>query len=156
MAVGNDNFFSSTSNEFFFTGVQLELGTEATPFEYRSYGDELARCQRYYQQYDSAENASSGAGFTGVGFNSTLAIMTGTFLTEMRAAPAATLTNIVLNHGGGTSAVTSSSNFSSKRTFGGDLTCSGGGLSADGCNVMQFNAGGGASPDNKIVFDAEL
>jgi hypothetical protein len=31
-----------------FTGVQLELGDTATPFEHRSYGDELARCQRYY------------------------------------------------------------------------------------------------------------
>ena len=32
------------------TGVQLELGSNATPFEHRSYGDELARCQRYYQK----------------------------------------------------------------------------------------------------------
>jgi len=31
-----------------FTGVQLEVGPVATPFEFRSYGDELARCQRYY------------------------------------------------------------------------------------------------------------
>jgi len=32
------------------TGVQLEVGDTATPFEHRSYGDELARCQRYYQR----------------------------------------------------------------------------------------------------------
>ena len=32
------------------TGVQLEVGDTATPFEHRSYGDELARCQRYYYQ----------------------------------------------------------------------------------------------------------
>ena len=32
------------------TGVQLEVGDVATDFEHRSYGDELARCQRYYQQ----------------------------------------------------------------------------------------------------------
>ena len=31
------------------TGVQLEAGTNATPFEYRNFGDELSRCQRYYE-----------------------------------------------------------------------------------------------------------
>ena len=40
----------NTSNEFYITGVQLEVGEQATPFEHRSYGDELARCQRYYQK----------------------------------------------------------------------------------------------------------
>ena len=40
----------STSAFFDVTGVQLEVGEKASPFEHRSYGDELARCQRYYQQ----------------------------------------------------------------------------------------------------------
>lgn len=43
------NFGSAlTSGTIDFTGVQLELGETATPFEHRSYGDELARCQRYF------------------------------------------------------------------------------------------------------------
>ena len=47
-AVGQVNIADSTDNEWLITGVQLELGEQATPFEHRSFGDELARCQRYY------------------------------------------------------------------------------------------------------------
>jgi len=39
------------------TGVQLEVGDTATPFEHRSYGQELALCQRYYYQRDWTETA---------------------------------------------------------------------------------------------------
>jgi len=44
------NWSNSASATFDITGLQLEVGTVATPFEHRSYGDELARCQRYYQK----------------------------------------------------------------------------------------------------------
>ena len=47
----NVNFMSSTDNNFYITGVQLELGDNATPFEHRSYAEELARCQRYFQAH---------------------------------------------------------------------------------------------------------
>ena len=43
------NLADSTSNYINITGVQLEVGTEATPFENRMYSTELAMCQRYYQ-----------------------------------------------------------------------------------------------------------
>ena len=50
-AVGQTvNLADSTSNEWLITGVQLEIGSQSTPFEHRSFGDELARCQRYYQK----------------------------------------------------------------------------------------------------------
>tara|TARA_A100001391_G_scaffold154801_1_gene112599 strand:+ start:267 stop:1343 length:1077 start_codon:yes stop_codon:yes gene_type:complete len=48
-AVGIDSFFSSTDNEFFLTGIQLEVGSVVTPFEHRSFGEELLLCQRYFQ-----------------------------------------------------------------------------------------------------------
>ena len=47
-AVGCTNLSATLNNYFRLTGVQLEVGSVATPFEHRSYGDELLRCQRYY------------------------------------------------------------------------------------------------------------
>ena len=43
-------YVTTPSGAVYWTGFQLELGTEATPFEHRSFGQELALCQRYYQQ----------------------------------------------------------------------------------------------------------
>jgi len=65
------SFFSSTSNTFFLTGVQLEVGDKgdgtstATPFEYRNLTDELPACERYYQKsynYGNYPGANSSAG----------------------------------------------------------------------------------------------
>ena len=42
-------WISNTGATFYITGVQLEVGSVATPFEHRSYGEELALCERYYQ-----------------------------------------------------------------------------------------------------------
>ena len=48
-AVGINSIYTSTDNYFRMTGLQLEVGPVATPFEHRSYGQELALCQRYFQ-----------------------------------------------------------------------------------------------------------
>ena len=48
-AVGISSLFSSTDNYFRITGVQVEVGDYATEFEHKSYGKELALCQRYYE-----------------------------------------------------------------------------------------------------------
>ena len=49
--VGQVNFADSTSNDWYLTGVQLEVGSEATDFEHRSFAEELALCQRYYYRW---------------------------------------------------------------------------------------------------------
>ena len=48
-AAGIDSIFASTDNEFYLAGVQWEVGSVATNFEHRSFGEELALCQRYYE-----------------------------------------------------------------------------------------------------------
>jgi hypothetical protein len=52
-ATGSVSVVGTNGATFYITGVQLEPGTVATPFERRSYGAELALCQRYYQKTSS-------------------------------------------------------------------------------------------------------
>lgn len=46
----NSNFVKTAGASFLFTGVQLEVGSVATPFERRNFGTELNLCQRYYEK----------------------------------------------------------------------------------------------------------
>jgi len=67
-AVGIDSIFSNTANNFFLTGVQLEVGPVATEFEQEDIGVTLHKCQRYFEtgrSGSSGNHASSGAGFYG-------------------------------------------------------------------------------------------
>jgi len=78
------NFADSTSNELYITGYQFELGRKATPYEHRSFGDELARCQRYYYAHvdGSAINYA-----TGIYYSATLVATHIHFPVTMRIAP---------------------------------------------------------------------
>jgi hypothetical protein len=49
-ATGATSVVGTNGATFYITGVQLEKGTVATPFDYRQYGTELALCQRYYEK----------------------------------------------------------------------------------------------------------
>ncbi len=83
--VGQVNFFDSTSNNFYLTGVQMEVGDVATPFEHEDFGTTLAKCQRYYNMM-GADNAYSfyGACFCSSTTVGKVQIM---FPVEMRTAP---------------------------------------------------------------------
>ncbi len=51
--LGQSHFQNNTSNEFYLTGVQLEVGDEATEFEHLSWAEDLRLCQRYYRRFVS-------------------------------------------------------------------------------------------------------
>ena len=71
------NNMDSTSNTFYITGVQLEVGDSASDFEHRSFGEELQLCQRYFQKwnYSSDTNDISASNSLPVNccFNGTIA-----------------------------------------------------------------------------------
>ena len=66
------------------TGLQIELGSVATDFEHRSFAQELALCQRYYQRYREGNNISLGLGF---GYNTDELDLPISFIVPMRTGP---------------------------------------------------------------------
>lgn len=82
------NHADSTSNEIYITGVQLEVGEQATPFEHRSFGDELARCQRYYAERKNGTGGSMYYGNTLQAYNtSSIYGVIADYPVTMRATP---------------------------------------------------------------------
>ena len=130
-ASGIGSFFSSTDNELFITGLQMELGEVATPFEHESFGENLAKCQRYYSkvQYSnwSGRTQSGNAYYMHDGFRQT-----------MRANPTASILS------------QSQSSFPTDRNFG-DMTTEGVGTQC----TASGNADG-AYWYTGIALDAEL
>ena len=101
----NTSIYDSTSRTFFITGVQLEVGEVATPFEHLSFEQNLAICQRYYET--GAHKSYGYANDTGSGYcqrNTSIE-----FAVTKRAAPTCTLSG---NASLGTSARVSDVQFS--------------------------------------------
>ena len=88
-AVGDTQIYGDDGAYFEITGVQLEEGKNATDFEYRSYGEELALCQRYYLKTSNAfgtvYESSGNTGNVGLGI---------CFPVEMRVAATNTITSL--------------------------------------------------------------
>ena len=61
------NFYDSTSNNFYITGVCLNVGDSAIDFPHESYGDTLAKCQRYYERVETSYKNSISGYFTNYG-----------------------------------------------------------------------------------------
>jgi len=98
---GQTNFLDSTSNEFYITGVQLEVGDTATDFEHRSFADELQRCQRYYYIMDSSTSNGSYLRYCNAFYKSATAAEGVIHLpVEMRATPTLTASGTIAMYDG--------------------------------------------------------
>jgi hypothetical protein len=87
-ATGAVQLSNTTGATWFVTGVQLEVGTVATSFDFRSYGTELQLCQRYYCEL--------GRQIVGRAESGTITTMVAGFPVKMRANPTVTVINSAL------------------------------------------------------------
>jgi hypothetical protein len=102
-AAGQTNLAAATNNYWQVTGVQLEAGAVATPFEFEDYGTTLAKCQRYgYAVRQISGYAALGAGFA---YATTGALIYVPLPATMRTVPTVTYTTLdglsVYNNTGG-------------------------------------------------------
>ena len=86
----SSNWIGTSGATFYITGVQLEVGSTATPFERRLYNQELANCQRYYYRLVSGNDIAFGVS---VNMSATLAGTYIKFPISMRATPTGDFTS---------------------------------------------------------------
>jgi hypothetical protein len=153
-ATGETNVMATLSATWFITGVQLEAGSVATPFERRPYGTELALCQRYCEIISTAGGFQTL--FLGQAAGATLFNGVHKYVVEKRASPTLTINNlantVVINATGvGTTAPTGAS--ISPGTQVGRINFTGtSGLVAG--NAAQLLDNGSSAP--LFIFSAEL
>jgi len=88
-ATGATSVVGTNGATFYITGVQLEVGSVATPFERRPYGTELALCQRYFSRI-TGSNVAFGSGSAGSTTNTQFYVV---YPQTMRAAPTISLSS---------------------------------------------------------------
>jgi len=154
-ATGATSVVGTNGATFYITGVQLEIGSTATPFERRLYNQELANCQRYCIKF-----APSGANTverfaSGLCVNATLSYALLQFPVTMRAQPTFTNTTVsgfLLVFAGGNITVTSiSTDQASNNLYSLNIGVASGGIAGQN-NQLAANSNTTAS----IIFSAEL
>jgi len=158
---GQVNAVNSDSNNIYFTGIQMEVGSQATPFEHRSFGEELRLCQRYF----NIEKDGTGGTFKryahGGAHTTTQGSCTVPLSTPLRDVPSIVLSgnvNTFLAHSaGGTDALTSLiiATDSDGGTFNNQIEITpvvSSGLVAGEAVAIISNS----STSTSIAFDAEL
>jgi hypothetical protein len=136
---------------FYITGVQLEAGTTASPFEYRLYGTELALCQRYYQKSYNLETAPATVSQNGfiviLANNATYGeIFQLRFPVAMRASPTATSYNPTTGSTGSIRNVGASTNVAANIT----------GTAQNGFSNLDVGLASGSVYQLHYVVSAEL
>ena len=86
---GSVNIAGTSGATFYITGVQLEVGSSATGFEYRQYGTELNLCQRYCRVYGASTTLCTALSYSATGTSGTLM-----FGQTMRAVPSIIPSNV--------------------------------------------------------------
>jgi hypothetical protein len=143
------DFVNNAGATFYLTGVQLEAGDTATPFEHRSYGAELALCQRYYYKNTPSSYTSFMAGFA----DSALTCFLRCDLpVTMRASPTFTQSGNDLYRPGGGLSIGAISNRSSVNS-GSILITTSGATTGEGC---RFESSTSSGTGGYVEFSAEL
>jgi len=154
--IWSDDATNPLAGDFLYiTNVQLELGDTATPFEHRSYGQELARCQRYYYRHADHSwfnaNANIGIGFYYV---STEIMTVVQFPVSMRTQPSleqASGTNYYALQGNGSSDGFNSFSLGTATYNTAKLT-----VSSNVSGTIGFSGQIQTETNGVISFDAEL
>jgi hypothetical protein len=153
-ASGSVRFMGNASATWQVTGVQLEVGSQATPFEHRSFGEELQLCKRYtYVPVAGQAYGHFGGGFA---TSSTISYTDVPLPVEMRTNPAVTANGSFRNyaHDGGKPITTGPAvlNAGSNTRITFQSTSSGGGMT----NGDFVFLGANNDVDAYLLFDAEL
>ena len=160
-AAGQVNLADSTDNEWYVTGVQLELGEQATPFEHRSFADELARCQRYYENFAGWTTGESVIYLAGRILTSNRVDLTYKYKVTKRAAPSLTISTDNGSEGTAPSIIIYPSN-ATRETLSGESTAISGAnitsanIRTSGGATFTANHAATAQMNTDFAFDAEL
>jgi hypothetical protein len=129
---GQTNVVGTNGATFYITGVQLEVGTKATPYEMQIYSDQLAQCQRYYEKSYSQGTVSgtiTSSGRISIGTGATVSaqwFFSNTFKITKRANPTVSTWSIAAANTSGVvtqdNGVDVSSTISNTNDSGFDLT----------------------------------
>ena len=147
---------------WYLTGCQFEVGDTATSFEHRSYGDELRRCERYYEVHWQNTNANNPAGSHNDGYNAICAgVNLGShsyfafkYRTQKRAAPTISYSGKFRVIGGGSGSNKVPDEFYSPSIDGCRIRVAGSASPANQASVLEFD--GANSTTGYIEISSEL